>query len=65
MDVATETGTNRKPRVVIIFDTSDEYDSMRDYARDKGLDMKNFFMWLAKSHMKQYPSKTAQKQDGV
>ena len=64
MDVnADTTVVQKKPRCVIIFDTQDEYESIRSYAKDKGLDMKNFFTWAVRSHMNKYPSKTTQNQD--
>ena len=65
MDVNADTSTFKKPRCVITFETSEEYEAMRVYAKDKGLDMKNFFMWLAKTHMSRYPQKAALNQDGV
>jgi hypothetical protein len=52
-----------KPRCVIVFDTQGDFEDVRDYAKGKGLDMKNFFMWLAKSHMQKYPQKTGRSQE--
>ena len=65
MDVdAKNSAAAKKPRCVISFDTADEFDAMKSYAKDKGLDLKNFFMWLAKTHMSRYPQKTGQTQEG-
>jgi len=65
MDVAAEAeGPRKKPRLVISFETREEHDAMRAYAKDKGLDLKNFFMWLAKTHMTRYPQKAAQNHEG-
>jgi hypothetical protein len=52
-----------KPRVVVVFNKADDYQEMKQYAETKGLDLKNFFMWLAKSHMLKYPLKTARTQE--
>lgn len=52
-----------KPRCVIVFDTPQDFEDMRNYAKTKGLDMKNFFMWLAKTHITKYPLKTASMQE--
>jgi hypothetical protein len=51
-----------KPRVVVLFNRVEDYQEMKQYAETKGLDLKSFFMWLAKSHMLKYPLKTAQTQ---
>ena len=47
-----------KPRCVIVFETQEDFNDVRNYAKSKGLDMKNFFMRLVKSHMAKYPQKT-------
>lgn len=53
-----------KPRVVLVFNSPEDYQEMKQYAETKGLDLKNFFMWLAKSHMLKYPLKTARIHEG-
>ena len=66
MDVnADTTVVQKKPRCVITFDTQNEYEVMRSFAKERGLDMKNFFMWLAKSHMSKYRPKTTPDQEDV
>jgi hypothetical protein len=55
----------KRPRCVIVFDSDEDFEDVRNYAKSKGLDMKNFFMWLAKSHMLKYPLKAGRAQEGV
>jgi hypothetical protein len=52
-----------KPRVVVVFNKPEDYQEMKQYAETKGLDLKHFFMWLAKSHMLKYPLKPARIQE--
>jgi hypothetical protein len=49
-----------KPRCVIVFDSRSDYEEIMNYAKTRGLDMKNFFMFAAKHYVTKYPQKTGE-----
>jgi len=50
-----ETKTNGRPRVVVVFDSEDEYQEFENYAKAKCLDVKFFLKFAGKAYMDKYP----------
>jgi hypothetical protein len=62
----TKNSVTVKPRVIVVFNKRSDYDEMKAYAESKGfLDMKNFFMFAAKSYMTKYRPNTSRSQEDV
>jgi hypothetical protein len=48
-----------------VFETQADFEDVRNYAKSRGLDMKNFFMHAAKVYINKYPQKPSRIQEDV
>jgi hypothetical protein len=44
-----------RPRVVVIFDSPEEFGEFKNYAKSKSLDVKSFLKFAGRTYMDKYP----------